>query len=201
MPRDGSATRSRILAAAEHLVIENGFAATSVDAVIAASATSKGAFFHHFDSKNDLARALVQRYAEGDLAQLQDALRQTASVDDPASRVLAFVQVFIDTADELMSEQSSCLYVAAVTERQLAGSSTTEPIRGAIASWRRALTDLLRPALDLAGAQTVDVDALADHLFVTFEGAFILCRATGQASHMRRQLQTVHELYAALLDR
>ena len=47
----------RILDVAQHLVIENGFAATSVDQVIKAAGTSKGAFFHHFDSKLDLARA------------------------------------------------------------------------------------------------------------------------------------------------
>ena len=36
MPRDGTATRERILTSAEQLVIENGYAATSVDQVIAA---------------------------------------------------------------------------------------------------------------------------------------------------------------------
>ena len=55
MPRDGSATRQRILDAAERLVIENGYSSTSVDQVIAASETSKGAFFHHSDSKLALA--------------------------------------------------------------------------------------------------------------------------------------------------
>ncbi|MEJ7721594.1 MAG: TetR/AcrR family transcriptional regulator [Ilumatobacteraceae bacterium] len=57
MPRDGTATRERILDAAERLVIENGFSATSVDSVIDESSSSKGAFFHHFATKEKLARA------------------------------------------------------------------------------------------------------------------------------------------------
>lgn len=44
-----------------------------------------------------------------------------------------------------------------------------------------------------------EVDALADHVFVTFEGAFPLCRATGDPPHMRTQLRTLRRLLAALL--
>ena len=74
MPRDGTATRDRILEAGQRLVIENGFAATTVDAVHRRSETSKGAFFHHFASKRSLADALVERYVAGDLAMLEEGL-------------------------------------------------------------------------------------------------------------------------------
>ena len=43
MPKDGTPNRERILDAAQQLVIENGFAATSVDQVLSAAGTSKGA--------------------------------------------------------------------------------------------------------------------------------------------------------------
>jgi TetR/AcrR family transcriptional repressor of nem operon len=197
VPRDGTATRERILDAAEYLVIENGYAATSVDQVLAAASTSKGAFFHHFASKLDLGRALVERYAAADIAQLEAALAETASVSDPTERALAFVRGFEDAADELMSAQSSCLYVAVLTERQLAGTGG-EPILRSIDAWREGYAALLRDALG-ARAARVDVDALADHLFVTFEGAFLLCRSTGDPSHMRAQLATYRTLVAALL--
>ena len=51
MPRDGTATRTRILDAAQALVLKQGYAGTSVDDVIAAAGTTKGGFFHHFPSK------------------------------------------------------------------------------------------------------------------------------------------------------
>lgn len=204
MPRDGTATRQRILDAAEHLVIENGFAATSVDRVLEAASTSKGAFFHHFSSKVDLGRALVERYAAGDIAQLESALDAISVVSDPVERVLGFVGFFEDRADEIMSAQTSCLYVAVLTERELTVAGTTEPIVSAVVAWRECFAGLLREALadhadHAARAAQVDVDALADHLFVTFEGAFLLCRTTGDPSHMRRQLATYRLLLAALL--
>ncbi len=195
------ATKQRILDAAERLVIENGFAATSLDQVIAESATSKGAFFHHFDSKLDLARALVARYAAADIAHLDRAVAEAeADGDDPADRVIAFLRVFEDGADELMAAQSSCLYVSVLTERQLAHSGTSAQITAAILAWRTTLSRMLREALEAREVRApVDPDALADHVFVTFEGAFILCRSTDESEHMRAQLTVLRQLVETLL--
>jgi len=193
MPKDGTANRERILDAAEHLVIENGFAATSVDQILAVAETSKGAFFHHFDSKLDLARALTDRYVAADIGNLQDALAATADVTDPAARVLAFIGYFEDRADEIMSAQTSCLYVSVLTEQQLVAAGNADLINHAIETWRAEIATLLTAAgLD-------DADALADHVFVTFEGAFLLCRSTGKPEHMRAQLGTLRRLLAAEL--
>jgi TetR/AcrR family transcriptional repressor of nem operon len=199
VPRDGTATRERILAAAEKLVIDNGYAATSVDQVIAASSSSKGAFFHHFESKLDLARALVDRYAAADLAQLEAATEHAlGATDDPVGRVDAFLKYFEDAADDIMAEQTSCLYVSFLTERQLVLDGTSQPIEKAILAWREGIAELLRQAT--AGRRTqLDLDDLADHVFVTFEGAFLLARSTGDASHMRSQLRTLRQLVGAAL--
>lgn len=193
MPKDGAPNRARILDAAEHLVIENGFAATSVDLVLREAGTSKGAFFHHFDSKADLARALTERYVSADIAHLHAALEATAGVADPGERVLAFVRHFEEHADEIMSAQSSCLYVAVLTERQLVTNGTADLVTHAIETWRAGIADLLTAAgLD-------DAEALADHVWVTFEGAFLLCRSTGDPTHMRAQLGTLRRLLSGLL--
>ncbi len=196
MPRDGRVNRERILDAAERLVIDGGYAGTSVDEVIAAAGTSKGAFFHHFGSKLDLAGALVERYAASDISHLQQALQVTAAVTEPIARLDAFLSFFVDGADDLMGEQSSCLYVAVLTERQLVQSTTTAPVLTAIEAWRSGIADLLAAVVGERGTRE-QVEALADHVFVTFEGAFILCRATGDPSHMRSQLSALRNLLMA----
>ncbi|MEQ6900318.1 TetR/AcrR family transcriptional regulator [Nocardioides sp. YIM 152588] len=199
MPRDGSLNRERILDAAEGLVIENGYAATSLDHVLRAAGTSKGAFFHHFDSKLDLARALTERYVTADIANLHAALDATADVADPAARVVAFVRYFEDLGDEIMSAQSSCLYVAVLTERQLTDAGTGDLINNAVTAWRKEIAELLAEASTAGGLDLEDVDALADHIFVTFEGAFLLCRSTGVPAHMRAQLGVLRRLLASHL--
>ncbi len=197
MPRDGSATRTRILDAAETLVKDNGFAATSVDEVIALSSSSKGAFFHHFPTKADLAVHLVHRYVEADIAELEEALAAVAGVDDAGERLVAFIRWFEDRGDAVMAATSNCLYVAVLTERQLVDEGTTDDVLRAVVAWRTAIVDLLRAALP---GSTLDLDAIADHVFVTFEGAFMLCRSTGEPEHMRRQLRVLRLMVEALVS-
>jgi len=200
VPRDGSATRQRILDRAEHLVIEQGFAATSVEQVIAAADSSKGAFFNHFPTKTALAAALVERYVEGDIAHLDAGLAAAEAVsDDPAEQLVHFVRSFEEEGDALLAAQSSCLYVSILTERQLVDDGTAEPIVRAIDAWRIALERKIHAAVAARPHVTgLDAADLADHVFVTFEGAFILCRSTGDPSHMRRQLGVLRRLLESL---
>lgn len=199
MPKNGAVNRERILDAAERLVIENGFAATSLDQVIKAAGSSKGAFFHHFDSKVDLARSLTERYVAADLGQLRAALQATASVVDPAERVIAFVRYFEDGAGDLMSAQSNCLYIAVLTEQQLVANGTADLISHAVEVWRTEIAGLLTAASTAGDLDLGDIDALADHVFVTFEGAFLLCRSTASPDHMRAQLRVLRRLLTAAL--
>lgn len=197
MPRDGNATRQRILDVAERLMTDQGYSATSVDQVIAAAASSKGAFFHHFSSKTDLAVQLVQRYVAADLAHLDAGLAATADIADPVARVLAFVRYYEDGADALMAEQTGCLYATVLAEREFTGSEINDQVGKATRVWRDAVADLLRPAV--GPTAEVDVDALADHLYTTFEGGFILCRTYADPSAMRAQLRIFRQLLESLL--
>lgn len=197
---DTRPTRERILDAAEALVHERGFAGTTVDAVIAASATSKGAFFHHFASKEDLGRALVERYAQADERVLETFLRAAEDeTDDPAEQVVAFVRRFEEAADEVTMEQPGCLFVSFLYARGQADPAIDETIRRSVELWRQRLLARLRMAAR-AHPPAIDVDlaAVADHVFTVFEGGFILARATGDRRHLRTQL-TQLRTYLALL--
>jgi TetR/AcrR family transcriptional regulator, transcriptional repressor for nem operon len=179
---------------------DQGYNATSLDQVIAQSSSSKGAFFHHFDSKADLALRLVERYVVADLAHLDAGLAAAAGVEDPAARVVAFLRFFEDGAEDLMAEQSGCLYATVLAEREFTGSDINALVAKAELAWRTALVDLLRPAIAARRpGLDIDLEALADHLFTTFEGAFILCRTLEDTSAMRAQLRMFRQLVEALL--
>jgi TetR/AcrR family transcriptional repressor of nem operon len=200
VPRDGTATRERILRAAERLMIEQGYNATSLDQVIAESSSSKGAFFHHFGSKADLALRLTERYVETDIAHLDAALQATAGIADPSTRLVEFVRFFEDNADALMAEQTGCLYATVLAEREFTGSDINDLVAEATVTWRVAVVDLLAPALaDHRPELDIDAAALADHLYTTFEGAFILCRTLEDSSAMRAQLRVLRQLLESLL--
>lgn len=82
------------------------------------------------------------------------------------------------------------------TERQLVDERISRRIDAAINAWA-GVNQLIRGAI--GDVPELDVDALADHLFVTLEGPFLPARATGDPSCMRRQPGAFRQLLAALL--
>ena len=60
----GAATRNRIVLAAAELMHVQGVAATTIDDVLAASATSKSQFYQHFDDKSELAYEVIKLRAD-----------------------------------------------------------------------------------------------------------------------------------------
>ena len=71
-PRKGSDTRERILVVAQATGLEKGFAATSIEELIAAVDITKSGFFYHFKDKNELAKALLRRYLDREDALFDD---------------------------------------------------------------------------------------------------------------------------------
>ena len=76
----GKATRARIVEAATELVRAHGVANTSLDAVLAASDTSKSQLYHYFADKDDLVLAVIQRQTECVLATHESHLRKLHSL-------------------------------------------------------------------------------------------------------------------------
>ena len=202
MPRDGTATRERILDAAQRIVLERGFAATSVDAVLAAAPATKGAFFHHFPSKNDLGRALLERYAAADERMLDDFMAAAeAESDDPAEQLVAFVRRFEQAADELAPTQPGCLFVSFIYESQLVGDGDDDLIATSIRHWRTRLLEKLEAAAGThPPAIAIDLRSLADQVFTTFEGGFILARAMHEPKHLRAQLAHLRHYIELLFE-
>ncbi|MFI0424528.1 TetR/AcrR family transcriptional regulator [Spongiactinospora sp. 9N601] len=63
-PAAHASRREEYLQAAQHLVESRGYAQMSVQDVLAETGTSKGAFYHYFDSKQALLEALIERNAD-----------------------------------------------------------------------------------------------------------------------------------------
>jgi TetR/AcrR family transcriptional repressor of nem operon len=195
-------TKDRIMDAAELLIHERGFSAASVDSILEAADASKGAFFHHFPSKDALGEALVARYARDDADLLDEFMERAESLtDDPAEQVVSFVQQFAEYADDITAAQPGCLFVSFIYELGPGGGAVDALIRQSVEAWRKKLLE----KLELAAAtrpQLLDMDlpGLADQVFSTFEGGFILVRATGDPSHLRRQLTHLRRYLELLLE-
>jgi AcrR family transcriptional regulator len=63
--REPAEKQARILAAAQRLFVERGFAATTTADIARAADVSEGIVFHHFGSKEDLLVAVASEYGRG----------------------------------------------------------------------------------------------------------------------------------------
>ena len=94
-PRRGSETRERILEIAEGAVLAKGFAATSIDELIAAVGITKSGFFYHFKDKGELAKAMLLRYLERDKALLDNLFSRADELnEDPLHGFLVGIKLF-----------------------------------------------------------------------------------------------------------
>jgi TetR/AcrR family transcriptional regulator, transcriptional repressor for nem operon len=82
-------TRNRLMDCARDLIRAKGYAATAVDDICAAAGVTKGAFFHHFESKERLGVAAIQRFEA--MAEEIFGSAAFAAHADPRDRVLGYV--------------------------------------------------------------------------------------------------------------
>jgi TetR/AcrR family transcriptional regulator, transcriptional repressor for nem operon len=67
VPRDPERTRERLLQAAFCEIYRSGYQSASLDTILAAAGVTKGALYHHFDSKEALGYAVVEEIIAPDL--------------------------------------------------------------------------------------------------------------------------------------
>lgn len=193
-------TRDNLMEAAFGLVRRQGLSATSVDEICAAAGVSKGAFFHHFRSKEELAAAAANHWSA-----VTEAFFETApyhDAPDPLARVLGY----IDFRREMMSGEIAEFTCFVGTMAQEAWASSP-PVAAATWDSMRRHSERLVPDIDaamagygLSGSEAGgwSAQSLAMHIVAVTQGAFILAKASGDAGPARESLDHLRR-YVALL--
>lgn len=200
MTRPEPDSRTQILDAAQRLILRQGFAGSSVDAIVKEASLTKGAFFHHFRSKHDLALVLLDRFATSDIELMEETMARAERLHrDPLQQLLLFLGLYEEMFDDDSDVLPGCLYASYVYEMQAFEEEVHERIRAVALRWRQRIGDKLReaaahhqPVLD------VPMDDLADLVTVVFEGAFVMGRMTREPGITPRQLQLLRRYVEAV---
>jgi AcrR family transcriptional regulator len=92
-----ASTKRALVDVAEELFTEHGYAATSLDAIVAGARVTKGALYHHFSGKQELFEAVFER-VEADAARaIQKSFKAPR---DPWEKALAGLRAFLDVVQE-----------------------------------------------------------------------------------------------------
>jgi AcrR family transcriptional regulator len=91
----GQATRQRLVATAARLFAERGYEATSIEEMLHELQVSRGALYHHFDSKEALFEAVLHDI-EAEVAQA--TVEASRSARDPAAALRAGCEAFLELA-------------------------------------------------------------------------------------------------------
>lgn len=202
MPPNKEPTRNKILDAAEALVFSRGYGATSVDAVIEHARISKGTFFYHFKTKQDLAKALVERFYQRDMdifSKLMGRARELST--DPLQQFVLFVGLLEDWTRTLPSDHPGCLFAAFLYQNESLEKQVTDACSAGLVGWRQELGAQIREISKVYSSHMpVDANTLADVFMSVLQGAFIFSRATrdpkviaSHLTHFRNYLNLLFE--------
>jgi AcrR family transcriptional regulator len=94
-------TRASLLSAARILFTENGYAATRTEEIAQRARLTRGALYHHFRSKEDLFRAVLEQVeAELITGLVADAARSPTGTSDYWAGFREGCQRFLDACDD-----------------------------------------------------------------------------------------------------
>ena len=195
-------SKNRLLDAAEHLILEHGFAGTTLAMIVEQAGVTKGSFFHHFDSKSELGRVLIERYARQDEQFLQQLLESAERLSrDPLQQLLIFIGLLAEEFENGHNPLEGCLFAAYIYQQGMFDTETRSIPERAFRRWRRAVAAKLEQITEqYSPTIAVDLDSLADSLNVVTEGAFITARVFEQPEvmvdhliHLRNYMELLFE--------
>ncbi|TPV94234.1 MAG: TetR/AcrR family transcriptional regulator [Myxococcales bacterium FL481] len=202
MGRRGEATRERILAVAEAIVLQQGYSATSIDAVIANAGITKSGFFYHFKSKNQLAKGLLERYVRQDDAVFSRLFARADSLsEDPLQRFLIFLKLLEETMANLESNHPGCIVAAYCYECEQIEPEVLAIMKESVLSWRRMFTARLDEIAALYPPRYEVVLAdVADMATSGIEGGIILSKVIDDKNLLPRQIAQYRNYVRALFE-
>ena len=196
MPKkSGESARDTLLGVGTDLIRRNGYNATTVDEICTAAGVTKGAFFHHFPSKEALATECLRNWPAQVAALHRAAAYQ--SIADPVEKVLAS----IDFMSEIFANPNvhkSCLAGTTVQEVSEQNPVLRDAANACFLQGQAYFKSLLDDASQ-ARNLTLDTTSLAEHWMSTIQGSLLLAKASGDAAVISRNLTHFKNYLASLL--
>jgi TetR/AcrR family transcriptional repressor of nem operon len=178
-------TKERLIGAGLRMLLENGYNALGIQAVLDETATPKGSFYHHFRDKEDFALHVIEAY----IAEVHAVLDQCLESENlpPLERIRAFFGMVQQKYRE--EGYMGCLMGGLGQELSGVNETFRRLIERCLTSIAERLTICLGEARQLGLiAPGSDIRAMADLLVDCWEGAALRSRLRREPSSLGAML-------------
>ncbi len=183
-------TKERLIREAMDLFYRNGFHSVGLDRILGAVGVTKTTFYNHFESKDDLVLAVLERRDRQELETWAQAIAERGG-PDPRARLLAAFDVLDSWFNE--PEFRGCMFINAAAEFP----SPFDPARKTARRHQEGLIALFREAAVEAGAP--DPETLAQQLHMLLEGAIVVRHVASDDAAAKRARDAAEALLATRL--
>jgi TetR/AcrR family transcriptional repressor of nem operon len=186
--------QQKLLDAALKVIRSKGYSATTVDELCTEAGVTKGAFFHHFESKEQLAISAAEYWSK-----ITSVLFEKASYrnhKDPLDRLLGYVDFRLDLIRGKIPE-FTCLVGTMVQETFYSSPEIREACKRSIFGHTSEIAkDIVEAKKKYAPHASWKPESLAVYTQAVIQGAFIVSKAKDDPneaieciSHLRRYIE------------
>ncbi|MEM7307672.1 MAG: TetR/AcrR family transcriptional regulator [Planctomycetota bacterium] len=196
--------RSKLLDAALELMLSKGYSATTVDEVCAEAGVTKGSFYHHFGSKEELADVLVDHYFEIVVDAFSEpepprSTRAGATPDGARQRLFRYLDQGIQVAKGPLFRRG-CLLGSFALNLAETHPEMRAKLEQRFSDLAKGIEPLLRAALrEGPGTPAVSAPALARQFVAVLQGGIVLAKAADDHGKIAEALRCYRETLRALL--
>ncbi len=191
-------SKTRLLDAALQVIRSKGYCATTVDEVCAAAGVTKGSFFHHFSSKEDLAIQATRHWNDTTGGLFATAPYQ--SVADPRERILAYIDFRAQIVQGDLADVT-CLLGTMVQETFDSHPAIRAACREGIEGHAQTLVPTIEAAKALyAPGADWTAESLALYTQAALQGTFIVAKAQGHSDIAAQCIGHLRRYVAGLLS-
>jgi TetR/AcrR family transcriptional repressor of nem operon len=177
------------------LALAKGFPAATVDEICEMAGVTKGSFYHHFASKEELGVAALEAYFTDVVATF--GAGDWAQIEDPVLRLHAFIAHAAEVCTgEVM--RYGCLIGSFALDLAESWPDLRERLSSMFGDLRDVVAGLVADAARERG-RTVDASRFGDQFLAVLEGSIVLAKAHNDPSAPQRGLVLLGEHLDLLL--
>jgi TetR/AcrR family transcriptional regulator, transcriptional repressor for nem operon len=176
----GEATRQRIIDGAADLMRLKGVGNTTFDDVMLATQTSKSQMYNHFPDRDELVRAVVERWGERRVAQQEEDLKRLDSIRGLERWRDAMVQ-----RNTVVGGAHGCILGSLAIELADHDEEARRTLRADFRTWERLIADgLERMRANGVLRPDAEPDDLATGIIAALQGGYLLAQTAHDSSPM-----------------